>query len=471
MNSYHQDMEAYGYQEYYPAMQSQPTDDSVAPGTEQWAPVAKMYSADPSPVSRIEYDPVHELLWTGSNDGRVQSYLAGTHFFEGQDMEPMRYSSFRASSAPIVDLWPLETTVISLSHSNCRLHSKGGLFLSEIANSSIVLDTEIQFSCSSIFRKIPSTLSSFELANQQCWQNPSNLFVGTNSTQAFCFDLTKDTSINTPKLVMNTTVASTRVVENGAFCIFGCVDGKLRLFDCRMRSDKAQHTLTAQTASVLDMSINIGGNTVATCGMEARAVNPYDPNSPTKIRADPNVHLIDLRMMRTLSSVPPVAGSIPIGVRFGCQYSSCIPGKRNIVSSEDLYILSNKGVISNVDTRMIGSHSAAILFTLDEEDLSQNASSTVFSISGTCALIAAATSIGTISQFSQSLSPELGERAEINANSEPLEVPKLFPTPEFSFGIDYPSLGTSYVLSGAVIPQSLSSSFWSTPAGILFYVI
>ena len=142
-----------------------------------------------------------------------------------------------------------------------------------------------------------------------------------------------------------------------------------------------------------------------------------------------------------------------------------------MISSEELYILSNKGVISNVDTRMIGSPSAEILFALDEEDFSQNAFPTVFSISDTCALIAAATSIGTISQFSRSINPELEEKTEINANSKPLEIPKLLPTPEFSFGMDYPSLGTSYVLSGAVLPQSLSSSFWSTPAGTQFYVL
>jgi hypothetical protein len=458
------------YQEYYPTGDElQPTMAADDADGQDWALSAKIYPIENASVSSIEYDPVQELLWAGFSNGRVQSYLAGTEYFENRDVEPSRYSSFRVSDSPIVNVWPLESSVISLSRTNCRLHTKGGMLVSDIADTTIS-ETDIQFTCSSIFRRIPSTLSSYELANQQFWQSPSHLFVGTNSAQAFCFDLNRSSGVNTPKIVLKTEVASTCVVENGAFSIFGCKDGKLRLFDSRMRSDKAQQSLSAQTASILDMTVNIGGYLLASCGMEARAINPYDPNSPTKLRPDPTVHLTDLRMMKSLASVPAKLGSIPISVRFGCQYSSCIPGKSGIVSDDNLLILSNKGVISTIDTRLIGSPAEEVLFAIDEEDFSQNASVALLSVSGSGDLLATATSIGSISQFCRPFDPDLEEKKCINERSKPLEIPNPFPVPDFSFKIDYPCLGTSYVLSGAVPPQSLSSSFWTTPAGILFQI-
>jgi hypothetical protein len=288
--------------------------DSNAAG-QSWNPMLKAYPVEGSSVTCLEYDPVQELLWTGSNNGRVQSYLSGSDF-DSQEMEPMRYSSFRSSDSAIVNLWPLERSVICVSKSNCRLYSKGGIMLSEIATSTTMQDTEVSFTCSSMFRKVPATLSSFEIENQQFWQLPSNLFLGTNSDQSFCFDLNRSTDKNLPKLVFNTSCSSTCVRENGSFVIFGCSDGKLRLFDGRLRSDKPQYTLDAQTASILDMTVNVNGFTVATCGLEAKALNPYDPNSPKKIRPDQNVHVIDLRMMKSLSLVPLTVGSNPVAIRF-----------------------------------------------------------------------------------------------------------------------------------------------------------
>jgi WD40 repeat protein len=300
-------------------------DDTIS-----WNQQLKIYPLEACSISSLEFDPFEELLWIGSSSGRIQSYLTGIDFFENQevDIDPMRYSSFIASESPIINIWPLDRTILQVSQTKCSMHTKGGMLMSNIATidsykelgtiSEADYDYPVSFTCSSIYRKMKSTMTSYELEAQFSWQLPTHLFVGTNTKRAFCYDLNNISSRSKPSAPMqyyDTIVGSTCVKENGSFVFFGGNDGKVRLFDGRLNGERVQHVIDAHNGSLVDMSVHINGMIVATCGLQTRSINPYDPNSPVKYGSDPYFKLLDLRMMKSSASLALSAKAIPQSLR------------------------------------------------------------------------------------------------------------------------------------------------------------
>jgi WD40 repeat protein len=87
-----------------------------------------------------------------------------------------------------------------------------------------------------------------------------------------------------PLLSFNTEGIGTNCVHASVtFLSLGGADGKIRLFDPSLRSAGVQHTLEAHSGGVNSLSVLEDGSTMVSCGYSARAINPYDPNSPVTV--------------------------------------------------------------------------------------------------------------------------------------------------------------------------------------------
>jgi hypothetical protein len=115
---------------------------------------------------------------------RIQSFMTGVDFYDSQDIEPARYSSFKASDSQIVNIWPLNNAILQVSQTNCKLYTKGGL-VSGLITDSVALrdltlpdDANFQFTCSTVFKRAKNTRTSYELETQRSWQWPTHLMLG-----------------------------------------------------------------------------------------------------------------------------------------------------------------------------------------------------------------------------------------------------------------------------------------------------
>ena len=396
-------------------------------------------------------------------------------------MMPRRYCSFKICGNPIISVFPLDTLVMAVSSKECKVHAKGGMprFVVTQAKNLAAEDWplapslspeelkahEFKFTCSTIFKKTTNTLTSYELENQRSWQWPTHVIIGTSTPYAYCFDLHNGNE-DIPSMKYNTVVSTTCVRENGSFIIFGCSDGKVRMFDGRIRNNKCQQTIEAHTGSVFNISISSSGFSLVSCGLSAKKLNPYDPKSPVKYHKDPMIRVIDLRTMKHTTAIPLEPQTLPKTVRFLYEFSSCKAPSMIQYDDNTLLILLTNGLVQSVDARNIDDVSNSQMFYgLDQEDLGNSSTPVNLGISGSAELVAVSTSAGALNQFYRNVDPNVPESSRkcINYDSVPTNLPPAYPKPERSFDVNSEILAGQFVFNYKKAQFPLLSSFLSTP--------
>ena len=113
-------------------------DDWVADAP--WYESTRIYEEN-FPVTSMHYDPKHEMLWTGHQNGRISSHLFDN---KSEYITSDIYSSFMANDAAIVNVTAIEGSIVSVSHNSAQLHSKGGMLIGTFAKASQLPDLPVQ---------------------------------------------------------------------------------------------------------------------------------------------------------------------------------------------------------------------------------------------------------------------------------------------------------------------------------------
>ncbi len=219
---------------------------------------------DDSPVSALHYDDAFNVLWVGRQSGRVTANISVNMGYNTD-----RYSSFMSSSDPILEILSFDRSVITVSESQLKFHSYGGLPLSTIIPP--YEDESVRFSCGHFLRDYEDLQYSA----------PWSIIAGTNGNFVNVFDAMRADAV----LAYDVEVPTVRIQSNQLYVAVAGSDGMLRLLDGRLRTQHIIHTLPAHTCSITDMVLEENGYTLATCGMTGRAINPYDPKSPFIVSA------------------------------------------------------------------------------------------------------------------------------------------------------------------------------------------
>jgi hypothetical protein len=243
-------------------------------------------------VSSIVYDNYKDLVWTSYGNGRVSSF---TFTYEPilddeghlqSDMpdvvQPHRYSSFMASDSVVSDIIPLGSSIASISQSQVRLHSDGGLVFGTICVASNFAERYIptddvqnmKFSCGAALYHAAGMIGGED--------RPTHLVTGTTTKLSLAFDVHMVDA--DPVITYDATAPTVCIRTNGRRVALGGGDGKVRLVDGRLRSRSIDAVLDAHSGSVLDLCLQPDGYTMLTCGIIGRPVNPYDSKSPINVR-------------------------------------------------------------------------------------------------------------------------------------------------------------------------------------------
>lgn len=264
------------------------------------------------------------MLWSGYESGRTSSYKVNTltsQEWRSVHVDPIqRYSSFQASEEKNCQIIPLNEYVLSVCEKSIRMHSDGGIYIGKFKAPELCNDVSIgvssstgSFSCATLFRSPNHLMTSDDIDI-----GPTHIIAGTNSRYVHGYDLRHINAIGADPIVSFDTQAPTTCIQtsaSGLHIICGGNDGKIRLLDGRLKTQRIQHTLEAHSGPLLDMCVQPDGVMMMTCGLISRAVNKFDKNSPFTYIADPLVRVFDLRMNRQL---PPIAMSMsnPIFAKF-----------------------------------------------------------------------------------------------------------------------------------------------------------
>lgn len=254
-------------QYYYDEYNQHEMQDYGDQSTGHWADYCAFFG-DESALTAMEFDEHYELLWSGSQQGRLTSYL------HNGPSEFQKYSSFMAHSSPIVQILNLPKHILSVSESTVRLHTRGGLSMYSFDPilADYHTDNTLSATCGTLF--VPSGgLMTSEVQKY--------LFLGTSGSPAHVHDL------NAPEMpvVSYDVLAPTSCVQSSiTFLTVGGGDGKIRLLDPSLRSNAVLHTLEAHTGGVSSVSAQWDGMTMVTTGCVGTPINPFDPNSPRTVR-------------------------------------------------------------------------------------------------------------------------------------------------------------------------------------------
>ncbi|KAJ8326211.1 poly(A)-specific ribonuclease [Batrachochytrium dendrobatidis] len=215
-------------------------------------------------LSCIAFDPYEELVWIGDVSGQVTSFL------NIGDASP-RYTSFPAHhGVPASQLLIHDSGVISLSSKNVRFTSRCGIQ----RWNKLMSDAR----CMSF----TNTSSQLHVVGSPTTLSVVNMYRGT---------IVNEISLDEPIVAM----------KQGKFMAHATESGRVQFLD--PRTMEIEHTILAHAGGILSMDII--GNTMATCGYSIRngALLP-----------DRLIKLYDIRTMRALSPIPFSVG--PEHVRF-----------------------------------------------------------------------------------------------------------------------------------------------------------
>jgi WD40 repeat protein len=248
-------------------------------------------------VSALAFDPAYELLWSGYDSGRVTAtFFPGSsdvstpeqeqimQAYQQRDGWASKYCSFRAfHNSAVLEVLPLPNRILSVSCDSVRLHSRGGMPVCTFKPLSLVGDDgSSSISCGATFQPSGGLMRGVD---------ENYLLLGTSSSAPQgalpcpVFDL-QNPDVGA-LISIDTGGVSTRCMQScpaaASFLSLGGADGKIRLVDPSLRSSTVQHTLDAHSGGVRSLSMLDDGTAILSCGYTARAVNPYDPNSPVTV--------------------------------------------------------------------------------------------------------------------------------------------------------------------------------------------
>ncbi|RHZ79406.1 hypothetical protein Glove_146g43 [Diversispora epigaea] len=209
-------------------------------------------------ISAITFDPYQELLWTGSDNGRVASYFGGGM---------QRYTSFRAHLTPVKQLLVNDRGVISLNSDSIKMINRRGLPAWTIKNDHI---TDLH--CMT-YTTMPN----------------SEILAAGSQQDMLVVNLARGTVVK--KIESDCEIV---VMRKSRLLCCGSSSGEVILRD--PRTYKVEHKILAHTGTISD--IDTTGNLLLTCGFSTRHGN---------LIIDPIVKVYDIRTMRPLVplSFPP----------------------------------------------------------------------------------------------------------------------------------------------------------------------
>lgn len=223
-----------------------------------WGEHSVMYPIEQASSTVLQFDDAVEVLWCGDSSGRITAHqlLSG-----GYEMD--RYASFKVSESPVLDLLPMYESIASVTEKSIRVHSRGGM---PLATFDMLGDnSEFTFTCGNVVKYATES-----------GHIPLSILAGTSTQYVNIYDAATASALGS----FDTECPTVRMSSNAYYVAVAGSDGKVRLMDPRLRSPHVIHTLAAHTGSITDMVLDTDGFSLATCGMNGRALNPYDPKSP-----------------------------------------------------------------------------------------------------------------------------------------------------------------------------------------------
>ena len=261
-------------------------------------------------MTSLLFDSVHNLLWCGDSLGLARSFTPNA----GYPFQLYPYTKFPATTLPlpVVQQRNHLRGILSLLQNCVNLNSRRGL-------------SQATFTAASV------TDSANVLRNLSCMTTlgtGNDIIVGgTHSLGSLDMQKCVATGFDhSGNLSFVDSVAKTLVL--------GTTDGTVELFDTA--SNSSVKSFPAHSGLLSDMAVQ--GNYIATCGYSARRRYDHKNSSAaggTSYITDPLVHLIDTRMMKSLSPIP-----FPNGASF-VRFHPKLP---NIV-----IVASSTGVLEFVD--------------------------------------------------------------------------------------------------------------------------
>jgi WD40 repeat protein len=225
---------------------------------------------DTGPISALSFHDTSELLWIGNQTGRLTSYLHSSSYDE--DSNFMKYSSFSAHTNSILQLLPLSKHIISISSETVRMHSLGGLPVTQFKPDLTDYNGEIgQLSCGTLFE--PSG-GLFRAESQKY------LFLGSSHSFGYAYDLNVQEA---PLALFDLEAPSICVRSSVTFLTVGGLDGKIRFLDPSLRTSSVQHVIDAHNGGLSSFSVQSDGMALISCGYQSRSINPYDAHSPVLV--------------------------------------------------------------------------------------------------------------------------------------------------------------------------------------------
>ncbi|TFJ83607.1 hypothetical protein NSK_004712 [Nannochloropsis salina CCMP1776] len=279
--------------------------------------------SDGYPITALAFDPIEELLWVGTGNGRL-SALAQPGM--------QKHVSVRAHPllSPVRQIRCFGEGVISISGRQVQMHNKNCLALCA-APASAMLEVDErgqegdiksvnsrpkggghgrpalgkkeedenvtgtirtgqeEFTCGAL--NVPPGHHHHPMAAYV----GEHMTVGGSGTHVWELDLATGLHV-----VRTLEVASpSTCMESNRAMVIGGADGRLRFLDGSLRSGQAvERDLEAFTGPVT--SLCTWNDMVAATGTQGRSLNPYDRSgrAPTRLLPDPLIKLFDLRMLR-----------------------------------------------------------------------------------------------------------------------------------------------------------------------------
>jgi PAB-dependent poly(A)-specific ribonuclease subunit 2 len=255
------------------------------------------------PSRAINFDPFEEILWSGVANGKITSYLGA-----GMD----KFCSFYAyKKEPIHQLLVESDVIYSLSSTQMKCHSRGGISINSVSQGDI------------------PQLSSFSFTDYQ----KSKIVMVGEAKVVLTYDVQ---SGSLDKFDVESDVG---VVKSGKNVYCGHLNGKIGIYDPR-NSFKMEHSFEAHSGNISD--IDVKENLMVTCGFTARNGN---------LVCDPLVKVFDLRMNRLLSQTHFNYG--PTYLKFNPRFSSqvCVVSQTGYYQFKDVGGEQNTSIAYQLETR------------------------------------------------------------------------------------------------------------------------
>ena len=312
--------------------------------------------ASQAAVTAVAFDASRELLWAGTDDGRLSSFYS---------LSLERRCSVTAHPSSILSLHPYTNGVLSLSPTSLRFHSRGGLLRSTLrlpsslgsfrcstvpdtsaslvllsaagadADAATTLPTPLPPSTNPPFHpRIPHSYTS-PISTPRTHPSstlppthplPSTSTPTLSKPSLLLFDILTDLPLRQLQLPSPLTSLHSHPSSPYSLYVAGRADGSITLHD--PRTLRVEYTLSAHTGPVLALS------STPTLLISTGLTSPSSPSNPP--HSDPLLRLFDLRRPTPLS---PLIHRTPHGTSFvrflPPSYSPALTGAPLAVVSRD----------------------------------------------------------------------------------------------------------------------------------------